>query len=294
MNEQFIIDTIHERRHGIDMIANAGQSRAVYANPDPKPARGNVSAAGADDAASEDDPEIEWDLALPEVGVSDRDIAINDRPDLKPAEERMNIRSNRVQTVNQAAGSSHRVESDLEDGAMAILMTDSTIVRIQPQFGPVWFLKDGKWHHTFFDFCTDRWDGFRELISVRSLDSAQPEVDKMELIRNQDLWKYAHHVKVWTEVDISQPAVYRAGRILRARQNCNERNNMLVLEALKNAGGSATMGKVLLNAGGIPVSHGEDAVWSLIDRGLVVHDHPNAKSLTLKRQSRISIAGAAR
>lgn len=47
MHQQLIIDTIHERRHGIDLLARPIEPGTLYADPDVTPeARGKAAAGG--------------------------------------------------------------------------------------------------------------------------------------------------------------------------------------------------------------------------------------------------------
>ncbi|WP_313602824.1 hypothetical protein [Rhizobium sp.] len=172
---------------------------------------------------------------------------------------------------------------------MLIFKSRRSVVRIRTQY-LVWYQhEDGSWHRHYFDFCIDYANGRRSLYDIRNLAHVGSVIDVQERIRNQDLHKYAHDAFVWTEKQISKPAVYRATQILRARQMNNESNNRLMLQSLKELGGCARLGHVLQHARGVPHAHGHDAIWALIDRGLVAHDHYAACSSLLKLHSWVSL-----
>jgi hypothetical protein len=235
---------------------------------------------------------IEWDTAYPELAHADRNIALRNRKDQKPVEERMSIVSNRVQDVSHKTNKMYRLESDLEAGAMAMFKCDRSVVDVQAQFGPVHILIEGKSVKRMFDFCVDYDNNSRVLFAVRNERHSKEVEIEVDLFCQQELRNHAHAAYVLTERQISKPVVFRANRILRAREMNNENNNGLVWEAMLKLGGSALMGNVLIQSG-IALSHAEEALWSLIDRGLIVHDHPEANQMILKRHSNICITKGA-
>ncbi|WP_276120050.1 hypothetical protein [Pararhizobium qamdonense] len=232
-----------------------------------------------------DEPQIEWDSVYAEPGHADRNIAERNRPDLKPVEERMNIVSNRVHQYDPGSDTNVRLESGLEWGAMLILMSQPNVKNIQAQYGRVHFMREGRWHWTYFDLRVEYHSGYIALFAVRHIErSAEVELE-LELIRNQVLHQHAHCANLLTEKEISKPAVYRAAQIMAARQVCNEGNNTLVLNALHAAGGHARVFDVLTQVDEIPLASAWNALWTLIDRRQVFHGHPKAKKTFLKRHS---------
>jgi hypothetical protein len=237
----------------------------------------------------DDEPELLWDSCYAEPGRADRNIATRNRPDLKPAEERMNIVSNRVIDLDPHSFTNVRLESDLEASAMTILKAMPGIAAIRAQY-KVRIMVDGIWRDHWFDLCADFKSGCRVLYAVRNKENAA-EIDVMvELFRNQELSKHAHFAVVLTEKEISKPAVYRAEEMLLARKRNNERNNGKVMEALLDRGGHARVADVLMGIKGLTYARGWDALWCLIDRGLVVHDHRQADKMTLQNHSWIRVA----
>lgn len=232
---------------------------------------------------------MEWDSCYAEPGRADRSIAIRNRPDLKPAEERMSIVSNRVIDRDPYSFTNVRLESDLEASAMTIVKAMPGFAGIRAQY-KVRIMVDGVWHDYWFDLCGDFNSGCRVLYAVRNKENAA-EVDVMvELFRNQELSKHAHFAVVLTEEELSKPAVYRAEEILLARKRNNERNNGKVMEALMDRGGHARVADLLMGIKDLTYARGWDALWTLIDRGLVVHDHRQAHKTTLKNHSWIRLA----
>ncbi len=231
---------------------------------------------------------MEWDSSYAEPGRADRNIALRNRPDLKPVEERMSIVSNRVIDHDPHSDTNVRLESGLEADAMAILKAHPGIAAIRAQY-KVRIMVEGVWHDYWFDLCCDFQSGCRVLYAIRNKENAA-EVDVMvELFRNQELAKHAHFAVVLTEEEISKPAVYRAEEIVLARSAYNERNNGLVLGALLDLGGRARVADVLMGIEGLTYSRGWNALWSLIDRGLVAHDHRRANKTMLKNHSWVRV-----
>ncbi len=227
---------------------------------------------------------MEWDSWYAEPGPADRNVALRNRPDLKPVEERGNIVSNRVIDLEPHSNTTVRLESGLEASLMAILKIQPGCVGVRAQY-LVHILVEGVWSPFWFDLCADFDSGCRALYAVRNEENAA-EVDTLvELFRNQELSQHAHFAYVVTEEEISKPAIYRAEEIVRARQANNKKNNRLVMQALLNAGGRARVANVLTRIPGLTFARGWDALWSLIDLGLVVHDHPRPEKTYLKRHS---------
>ncbi|MFC5757965.1 hypothetical protein [Rhizobium sp. GCM10022189] len=225
-----------------------------------------------------------WENIYPEPGKSDRNIAIRNRPDLIPVEERKSIVSNRVQIVDPLSNTSMWLESDLEGAAMAIFLAHPAVVAVRPQFGPVPFEKDGRRRQHYFDLRVDYRSGARGLFAIRNSETAAEVDADLELIRAQSLRRFGHFVKTLTEQEITKAAVYRANSILRARVMNNEKNNRAILDALRRLGGRARVYDVLATPD-VVFSHGWDALWALIDRGVVVHDHPKHSEINLERHS---------
>lgn len=124
---------------------------------------------------------------------------------------------------------------------------------------------------------------------VRHREAADDLAVELELIRNHELHKHAHYAELLTEDQLTKPAVYRAEEIVTARKFNNEGNNELVLERLIKRGGRARVFDLLSSIPGVTFASGWNALWSLIGRGLVEHDHPTAQTVYLKRYSWIRI-----
>lgn len=238
--------------------------------------------AGSD--ATVDEPDLVWDSSYPEPGRADRNIAIRNRPDLIPAEERKSIVSNRVMDIDPHTETSVRLESGLEGGLLMLLKTEPGCVAVRTQY-KVQITVDGVQRDYWFDFCADFENGCRILYAVRNKENSGEVEDLVELFRNQELSNHAHYALVVTEEEISKPAIYRAEQIVEARRRNNEANNIHVLEALKKSGGRERVAKVLMSIPELTFSSGWDAVWSLIDRGLIVHHHPSPATTNLERHS---------
>lgn len=232
---------------------------------------------------------MKWTKTYAERGQADRNIALRNRPDRKPVEERMSIVSNRVQETDPNTNTTLRLESGLEASALMIFKADPSVVSIKAQFGPVRFMRDGKLHEHYFDFCIDYDNGCRVLYMIRHADASDDLAVDLELIRNYELEKHAHFAELFTENEITKPAVYRAEEIVTARHFNNEGNNKLVFERLARMGGRARVFDVLSTIQGVTFASAWNALWSLIGQGLVEHDHRNAETVYLKRYSRIRI-----
>ncbi|NOV19663.1 hypothetical protein E5S70_26920 [Ensifer adhaerens] len=227
---------------------------------------------------------MKWDSCYAEPGPADRNIALRNRPHLKPVEERGNIVSNRVIDHEPHSDTTVRLESGLEGGLLAVLKVEPGCVGVRAQY-LVHILVGGVWTPFWFDACADFVSGCRVLFAVRNDENAA-EVDTLvDLFRDQELPQHAHFAVVLTEEEISKPAVYRAEETFHARRASNKRSRRLVMQALLNAGGRARVANVLAHIPGLTFARGWDALGSLIDRGLVVHDHPRPEKTYLKRHS---------
>jgi hypothetical protein len=241
------------------------------------------------DAASE----ILW-RSQPSAGHADRSLALRNTPGTIPAEERKSIATNRVNVVNDATDTYHRLESLLEANAMEILMASDPGVRIQAQYGWIKFRRSGLVKRHMFDLLASFSNGCRTLYAVRHSDGVGDLETDLELIRNQEMRKHAHRIILLTEKEISNPAVYRDREILRARNLKNEKNNALALEVLRKFGGRARMFDIMLNMPDTAFSITWNAVWTLIDAGIVIHDHPAAKCTPISKLSWLRIAEGGR
>ena len=244
----------------------------------------------ADSDTSADEPDLTWESSYAEPGRADRNIAIRNRPDLIPAEERKSIVSNRVMDIDPHSNTSVRLESGLEGGLLALLKAEPGCVAVRTQY-KVQIMVEGVWHDYWFDFCADFENGCRILYSVRNEENSAEVEDIVELFRNQELSNHAHYALVVTEEAISKPAIYRAEQIVEARRRNNEANNSLVLRALMKAGGCERVAKVLMSIPEVTFSSGWDAIWALIDRGLIIHHHRSPETTKLERHSWIRATG---
>lgn len=238
----------------------------------------------ASSEANANEPDLVWKSSYAEPGRADRNIAIRNRPDLIPAEERKSIVSNRVMDIDPHTNTSVRLESGLEGGLLALLKAEPGCVAVRTQY-KVRIMVEGVWRDYWFDICADFKNGCRILYAVRNAENSAEVEEIVELFRNQELPNHAHYALVVTEDEISKPAIYRAEQIVEARRRNNEANNRLVLQALMKAGGREHVAKVLMSISEISFSSGWDAIWSLIDRGLIIHDHPASKTTKLERHS---------
>lgn len=226
----------------------------------------------------------------PTVARTDRNITLRERKGQVPPEERKSIATNRVSMVNQTTKTAHRLESLLEANAMEILMASDKGIQIQAQFGWIHFRRDGKLKRHMFDLLAGFSNGCRMLYSVRHSERlGDLEID-LELIRNQEMEKHAHKIKLLTEKEISKPVVYRAREILRARSLENKENNALALEIVRGLGGRARVFDIMIRMPGSSLSVAWTAVWGLIDRGFIVHDHPFAENTPLTKLSFVRLA----
>lgn len=258
---------------------------------------GCVRSASAKEALKyyDKDPasEILW-RSQPSAGHADRSVALRNTPGTIPVEERKSIATNHVTMVNEATDTYHRLESLLEASAMEILMASDPGVRIQAQYGWIRFRRNGVPKRHMIDLLACFSNGCRSLYAVRHSDGVGDLETDLELIRNQELRKHGHRLILLTEREISKPAVYRAREILRARNLKNEKNNALALEVLRKLGGRGRMFDVMLNMPDTAFSVTWNAVWTLIDAGLVIHDHPAAESTPISKLSWLRIVEEAR
>lgn len=293
MNPKFITSVINARRVGIDMVAKKFEMKTHFAKPDSNYEEGegeNKDGGWVADASEHDEEtDMQWDSCYAEPGQADRNIALRNVPGKTPVEDRKNIVSNRVIDVDPHSNTSLRLESGLEAMALAILKTLEGVVAVRAQY-KVYIWVEGVSVPFWFDLCVDFDDGCRRLIAVRNEENSQEVEDLVELFRNQEMAKHAHFADVWTEKQISKPAVYRAEEIVRARRVNNEGNNRMVMQALIDAGGRARVGKVLADLPGVTFASAWDALWSLIDRGLVVHDVHRPHKTMLEHHSWIRVA----
>lgn len=278
IDPQFIIATMLERRNGIDLISKAWDRKTHFAEPDNL----NATTEAEHRLASpcDDEPDVIWDSVHPEHGTPDRVI-----PKKNKNQHRKTIVSNRVQMVDPNTHTRVRLESALEAGAMMIFLADRDVAAIRPQYGPVWFMREGVWRKHYFDLCIDFKSGRRGLYAVRNEKHSDEVAADLELIRNHDLHNHAHYAALWSELEISQPAVYRASEIVRARRLNNEGDTQMVWTALMKSGGVARVYDVVSSLDGVTVARGWNAVWTLIGRGLVTHHHPQSRSVNLEFHS---------
>ncbi|WP_130738708.1 hypothetical protein [Rhizobium ruizarguesonis] len=203
----------------------------------------------------------------------------------------MNIVSNRVVDTDPHSNTTLRLESALEAGLVALFKVQPGVIAVMAQY-QVEICIDGIWHTYWFDICVDFENGCRAFYAVRNEENAEEVELLVELFRNQELKNHGHFAFVMTEEDISKPAIYRAEQIVQARRKDNKRNNGLVYQTLMQAGGRERLGNVFLAIQEIiPPSVAWDAVWSLIDQGVICHDHPDAHNLFLKNHSWIRVVG---
>lgn len=228
---------------------------------------------------------IKW-RRHPTIVDSDRNITLRNTPNTKPVEERMSIVSNRPTLREHGTNNAHRLESKLEADAMEIFMARHDVIAVCTQVGPFEYRREGITRRHYADLCVDFSNGSRVLYAVRHSTMCDDLKVDLEHIRNHGLNNRAHFIKLLTEEDISKPRVYRAREILRARNLNNETCNGLVLDILKSLGGRATVHDVCSRLpDSFTYSDGWTAIWSMIDRGMFIHDHPQADSTPLNRTS---------
>lgn len=159
---------------------------------------------------------------------------------------------------------------------MTVLMATGEVVAFQAQY-KLTYLRNGKRREHIVDLCVDFRNGCRILYVVRNSANTKDLEFIVEQIRNQDLKKHAHEIRIVTEETIPKEMVHKAEEILRAKTLANRENNDRVLHILADMGRRATIYKVLERLPAcISWAEGWTAIWSLIADGLVRHDHPRA------------------
>jgi len=176
---------------------------------------------------------------------------------------------------------------------MTLLAANPKIVRVQTQYGPIPYVRNGRVCHKYVDFCVDYDNGFRMLIEVRASANLSDLPIEMELITNQVLKQYANRYRLWTELEISKPKIYRAEEMMRAKSLENKENTSAVSQRLQQMGGSATIFDLFASLQSeMTFAAGWTAVWALMGSGAVRHEHREPDAAVMTRLSRITITGA--
>jgi hypothetical protein len=226
----------------------------------------------------------------PKIIVGARDIALRQRPNKKPPEENMSVSTCRV-LLCFPDNTAHRLESGLEAAAMDMFAANNEVVKIQTQFGPVTYVLDGVEHKHYVDICVDFRNGARIFYSVRAKENLGDLVEQLQHIRNQSLKLHAHEIHLLTEQQISKPAVYLSQQKVRSRKWRNEDNNGHLLQALEELGGSAVIFDIFHKVEAkMSFADVWEAVWALLEDGLILHDHSDPKASIMTRLSTICIA----
>lgn len=225
----------------------------------------------------------------PKLIIGGRDITLRQKPGAKPVEERKSIVSNRV-TMAFRDGTAHRLESELETGAMELFNANQNVVAIRTQFGPIPFRREGKNREHYADICVDFRNGCRNLYAVRNEANIGDLKIELELIRTQTLRQYAHGLHLLTEAQITKPEIYRAREMARATKLRNSEKTEWVTDALRALGGSAVIFDLATYLGTkLVFAELWTAIWALFHDGLIRHVHPNPAAAVITRLSRIRI-----
>lgn len=225
-----------------------------------------------------------------QVIVGARDITLRQKPNAKPVEERMSITSCRV-LMCFPDNTAHRLESDLEASAMDMFAANPEVVAIRTQFGPLTYTLAGREYKHYVDICVDFRNGARFLYAIRAKNNVGGLETEVKHIRNQSLKLWAHEIHMLTEEQISKPAVYSSQQKVRSRTLRNKANNGYLVSALEDLGGHAAIFSVFnyLEAK-MTFADVWEAVWALLDDGLILHDHHDPKASIMTRLSTIRLA----
>ncbi|MBW9051161.1 hypothetical protein [Rhizobium mesosinicum] len=174
---------------------------------------------------------------------------------------------------------------------MDMFAANPDVVSIRTQFGPLAFVLDRIEHKHYADLCVDFRNGARILYAVRAKANLGNLRKTLQHIRNQCLELYAHEIHLLTEDEISKPKVYSSQQKVRSRNLRNEENNRHLLTVLKDLGGSAVIFDVFNHLEAkMTFADVWEAVWALLEDGLIRHDHIDPDASFMTRLSKIRMA----
>jgi hypothetical protein len=173
-----------------------------------------------------------------------------------------------------------RCESLIEANFVLYLMSDRNVVDIETQL-LVDFERETGPTKQFVDIRATYRNGRVKLFPVRpsTLDKSGRLKADVELMRDQVLGVIAHDIEIIDELIVTEGLVYRACAILRARDLRNSRDMHRMCELLEGRSQPVQVFRLLQEFGDLGL--GWNAMWNLIDEGVIEHDCPDPTNMRL-------------
>lgn len=237
-----------------------------------------------------------WRGTPPQRAETDRDVApkrsSNEREDIDDYdycdEHVMTLSSSRVAMVDPKTNSYHRMESGLETELVTILLARHDTHRIKAQDGPHPYVVEGKTHEHMIDVLWGADGGADTRFAVKpSGRTAEHTRVEMQLLNNQLPKDSRDRFVLVTDKEITKGRVNLAQNILHTRKVLNDFDTARVHEALLELGGHALIWQLANRLPDLYLSAVCTAVCDLVDKGLIVYDHPKPEDVVFSRASRV-------
>lgn len=212
--------------------------------------------------------------ALPSWRSVDRDVALKSSTNC------------RVSIYDKQRNQFLRCESLLEANLVLSLMANRNVVDIETQV-MIGFERETGSTVQYVDVRATYANGLVMLYPVRpsELDKAGRLKADVELMRDQIIGVHAHGIEIIDETVVTEGLVYRACAILRARDLRNKRDVSRMATILQGGKKVVQVFRLIQEFGDLGL--GWNAMWNLIDDGVLVHDCPDPDNTRLNHVSRV-------
>ncbi|MGV4796312.1 hypothetical protein [Rhizobium sp. F40D2] len=198
----------------------------------------------------------------------------------------MTTSSSRVATVDPVTNTYHRMESGLESDLVTILLARHDTQRIKAQDGPHPYVVEGNRHEHMIDVLWGADDGSSTRFAVKpSGRTAERTRGEMQLLNNQLPKESRDRFVLVTDEEITKGRVNLAQNILHTRKVLNEFDTARVHEALLAMGGLARVWQLSERLPDLYLSAVCTAVCDLVDKGLIIYDHPKPEDVIFSTAS---------
>ncbi|MDE8762010.1 MULTISPECIES: hypothetical protein [Rhizobium] len=239
-----------------------------------------------------------WRGTPPQRAETDRDVAPKahrsereDEDDYDYVDEHSTtISSSRVAMVDPATNTYHRMESGLESDLVTILLARDDTRRIKAQDGPHPYVVEGKRHEHMIDVLWGADDGSITRFAVKpSGSTAERTRGEMQLLNNQLSKESRDRFILVTDEEITKGRVNLAQNILHTRKVLNDFDTERVHDALLEMGGHALVWQLAERLPDLYLSAVCTAVCDLVDKGLIIYDHPKPEDVVFSRASWVRV-----
>jgi hypothetical protein len=227
-----------------------------------------------------------WRGTPPQRAETDRDVALKARPaeddrwDEYDEEHVMTTSSSRVATVDPVTNTYHRMESGLEDDLVTILRARHDTRRIKAQDGPHPYVVEGTAREHMTDVLWGADDGSNTRFAVKpSGPTADRTRGEMQLLNNQLSKESRDRFVLVTDEEITKGRVNLARNILHTRKVLSDLDTARVHDALLGMGGHARVWQLAQRLPDLYLSAVYTAVCDLVDKGLIIYDHPKPEDV---------------